>query len=478
MFAETGKGDIKLRKERFVLGWEDDSEETQFIKGVLSNRVKSVMESHHGMWNYMTYRDAIKILGLDTEEIYKEGRIDLDPKKWADFGWMTCYAGPPKSAVKAMREQTKASNINPYSPDLINPLRDACAEIKLKRERSKEFEVIGTEGGQAGISYALQTFINPGDEVIITDPGYFHFESAILMARGVPVRIPLNSKNGYRLNPDEVKEHVTPRTKVIIVCDPINPFGTVQLKDELITLIEIARRHDIIIIDDITHNAQRIDLDTSHYPMSSLWREANVDNVISTFSVSHGYGMAGVRIGFLAGHTELMRACLITKVSLTRLSTNLIAQYGALAALKDDDYVRKSEEIIRHNYNHIKETIRQTKGVSIPVEPKYGFSMVIDVSGTGVTAQELTVALFKHKVAVYPGDGLGDVGATDYIRLNISRPDLWAFRHFRNVLPLAIKEAKFGIYRKGVIQFFKEKKTERAKRILQKMKDMHLADGR
>ena len=156
---------------------------------------------------------------------------------------------------------------------------------------------------------------------------------------------------------------------------------------------------------------------------------------------------------------------------MTRLNTNLIAQYGALAALKDDDYVRKSEEIIRHSYNHIKETIRQTKGVSIPVEPKYGFSMVIDVSGTGVTAQELTVALFKHKVAVYPGDGLGDVGATDYIRLNISRPDLWAFRHFRKVLPLAIKEAKFGIYRKGVIQFFKEKKTERAERILKKMQD-------
>ena len=478
MFGETGKGDIKLRKDRFVLGWEVDSDETLFMKSVLSNRVKAVMESHHGMWNYMTYRDAIKILGLDTEEIYKEGRVDLDPKKWADFGWMTCYVGPPKSAVKAMREQTKASNINPYSPDLINPLRDDCAEIKLKRERSKEFEVIGTEGGQAGISYALQTFINPGDEVIITDPGYFHFESAILMVRGVPVRIPLNSRNGYRLNPDEVKEHITPRTKVIIVCDPLNPFGTVQLKDELIALIEITRRHDIIIIDDITHNSQRIDPNAIHYPMSSLWREINVDNVVSTFSVSHGYGMAGIRIGFLAGHTELMRACLIAKVSLTRLNTNLIAQYGALAALREENYIRKSEYIIRRNYNHIKKTISQTNGVSIPVEPKYGFSMVVDVSGTGVTAQELTVALFKHRVAVYPGDGLGNVGATDYIRLNISRPDLWAFRHFRKVLPLAIKEARSGIYRKVVIQFFKEKKTERAKRILQQMKDMHLADER
>ncbi len=467
-----------MKNERFILEWEDDAQDSAFMKNVLSNRVKSVMESPHGMWNYMTYRDAIKILGLDAGEIYKNGRIDLDPREWADFGWMTCYAGPPKSAIEAMRKQTKASNVNPYSPDLINPLRDACVEIKLKRERGRDFEVIGTEGGQAGISYALQTFINPGDEVIITDPGYFHFESAILMARGAPVRIPLNAKNGYRLNPDEVKESITPRTKAVIVCDPLNPFGTVQTKDELIALIEIARRHDVIIIDDITHNTQRIDLDSLHYPMSSLWREINTDNVVSVFSVSHGYGMAGVRIGFLAGHPELMRACLITKVSLTRINTNLIAQYGALAALKDEDYIKKSEQIIRRNYIHIKETVRQTKGVSIPVEPKYGFSMVIDVSRAGVTAQELTVALFRRRIAVYPGDGLGSTGATDYIRLNISRPDLWAFRLFRKALPLAIEEAKSGIYRKGVIQFFKEKKTERAERILQKMKGMHLADDR
>ncbi len=467
-----------MKKERFVLGWESGIEEPTFIKNALSNRIKSVMESPHGMWNYMTYRDAIKILGLDAGEIYKEGRVDLDPKEWADFGWMTCYAGPPKSAVEAMRKQTRGSNINPYSPDLINPLRDACARIKLRRERSKEFEVIGTEGGQAGISYALQTFINPGDEVIITDPGYFHFESAILMARGVPVRIPLNSRNGYRLNPDEVKGYITPRTKVIIVCDPLNPFGTVQTKDELIAFIEIARRYDIIIIDDITHNTHRIDPHSLHYPMSSLWRDINTDNVVSVFSVSHGYGMAGVRIGFLAGHSDLMRACLIAKTSLTRLNTNLISQYGALAALKDEDYIKKSEGIIRRNYSHIKETIGQIKGLSIPVEPKYGFSMVIDISHTGTTAQELTVALFKRRVAVYPGDGMGNVGATEYIRLNISRPDLRAFKYLRNVLPPAIEEARSGIYRKGVIGFFKEKKTERAERIIQKMKEIHLADER
>ena len=61
--------------ERFVLGWETGARDLDFLDSVLSDRVKSVMESPHGMWNYMTYRDAIKILGLDIGEIYKEGRV-------------------------------------------------------------------------------------------------------------------------------------------------------------------------------------------------------------------------------------------------------------------------------------------------------------------------------------------------------------------------------------------------------------------
>jgi len=290
------------------------------------------------------------------------------------------------------------------------------------------------------------------------------------MAGGVPVRIALGKQNGYRLRPDEVEQMITTRTKVVIVCDPINPFGTVQTKDELIAIAGIAKKRNIMIIDDITHNTHRLDPNAVHYPMASLWKETDVDNVISTFSVSHGYGMAAVRLGFLAGHPDLMRACLMAKVALTRLNTNLIGQYGALAAIKDGNYVKKSEEIVRRNYSHIKETINHVPGVSIPVEPQYGFSMIIDVSETGVSAQELTVALFKHRVAVYPGDGLGDVGATEYIRLNISRPDIWAFEHFRKSLPEAISEAKTGIYRQKIIRFFEKKGTKRARRILSRIK--------
>lgn len=459
-----------MKKERFVLGWDIEEGSCSSVNNVLSDRARSIMDSPHGMWNYMTYRDAINMLGYDAGEIYKEGRIDLEPTKWADFGWMVCYMGPPKSAVKAMRRHSTPEYINPYSPDLISPLREACAAIKFKRERGKNFEIIGTEGTQAGVSYVLQTFVNPGEEVIITDPGYFHFESAILMAGGIPVRIPLSIQNNFRLNPQEVEARITPRTKIIIVCDPVNPFGTVQTKEELIEIVRVSQYHNIIIINDITHNTHCIDPKAVHYPIASLWKETNVDNVCSTFSLSHGYGMAGVRLGFLSGHPDLMRACLLSKVALTRLNSNLIVQYGALAALRDQGYVKKSELRIRRNYAHIKETINQTRGVSIPVEPEYGFSMIVDVSQTGITSQELTVSLFKRHIVVYPGDGLGDVGATDYIRLNISRPDKRAFEKLRNSLSQAIEEAQTGVFQKPVMRFFEKRSTERARWIVQRVK--------
>ena len=460
-----------MSQKRFVLGWQSESEALPLLERAKSGKLDSVMRSPHGMWNYMTYRDAINILGMDPARIYTDGRIDLDPRQWADFGWMLCHCGPPESVVREMKKRTSRSNINPYSPDLINPLRDLCAESVFKRKRGGDFEVIGTEGAQAGISYALGSFTDPGDEVIITDPGYFHFESAVLMAGGVPLKTTLDAGNGFRLDPLEIEKLLSEKTKTIIVCDPVNPFGTVQKKEELLSLIEIARDNGIMIINDITHNTHRIDPGSQHFPMSSLSRDTNTDNVISTYSVSHGYGMAAVRIGFLAGHPDIMKACLTAKVSMTRLNTNLIAQYGALAALRDRNYIAETEGIIRKNYRFIKDVVARTRGIEIPVEPSYGFSMVIDVSGTGVTAQELTVSLFKRKVAVYPGDGLGDSGATDYVRLNFSHSDRRALERFEDSLGKAVEEAKTGIYTESVIRFFEQKQNERATWILRKLKN-------
>src|SRR5206468_429215 len=106
------------------------------------------------------------------------------------------------------------------------------------------------------------------------------------------------------------------------------------------------------------------------------------------------------------------------KAALTRLNTNLVSQRGALAALNDDSYLPAAERVIGANLSHLEETLRGVDGVELPVRPRRGLSCALDVSGTGASAQELMVALFARRVAVYPGDGLGETTAATTIRLN------------------------------------------------------------
>jgi aspartate/methionine/tyrosine aminotransferase len=440
-----------------ILTWK----ETGRAGPALSERLRRLRESHHGMWNYLTYRDAIGLVGLDPEAIYPGGTTRLDPTEWADLGWLTCFAGPPSAAVEAMREAVSAGSLNQYTPDLIEPLRDAAARL-FGHARDGNFEVVGTEGAQAGLALALLASVDPGDEVIVSDPGYFHLPSAVIAAGGIPVAVPVGPGSGFRLDPDAVETAITPRTRAVCLVDPLNPYGTAQTDDELAAFAQLADRHRLLLLHDVTHGPLELDPDTPFRPLPA---SGPTGNAVAMLSVSHCWGMAGARIGFLAGPPGFVRACLQLKAALTRLNTNLISQYGALAALSDETYLPAAERTIRSNLAHLEETLRGVDGVRLTVRPQRGLSCAIDVSGTGATAQELMVALFARRVAVYPADGLGETAATTAIRLNLSRPDSWAMEHLRSVLPDAVEEAASGRWREPVARLLEGKGTARGARL-------------
>jgi len=438
-----------------VLTWGTDPGSTPQLA---SERLIALEHSHHAMWNYLTYRDAIAIVGLDPAELYPGGTTRLDPAHWADLGWLTCFAGPPASAVEAMRDAVTAEHLNQYSPDLIEPLREAAAGV-LGRARDAGFEVVGAEGAQAGIALSLMAVAGPGDEVILSDPGYFHVPSAVIATGAVPVTVPIGAGSAYRLDPDAVAAAITPRTRAIVLVDPLNPFGTVQTAGELATLARLADEHDLLLIHDVTHGSLVIDPDV---PFASLPALELTDNAVATFSVSHCYGMAGARIGFLAGPARLMRGCLRLKAALTRLNTSLIAQHGALAALRDEPYLDYAQGIVRRNLDHLRATLAGIDGIDLTTAPVRGLACALDTAGAGVTSQELMVALFARRVATYPGDGMGSTGAATTLRLNLSRPDAWAMEHLRAVLPDAIAEAASGRWREPVAALLEGKGTPRA----------------
>jgi aspartate/methionine/tyrosine aminotransferase len=445
-----------------VLTWTD----AQPIGLAASDRLRRIASSHHGMWNYVTYRDAIALLGLDPAEIYPAGSTRLDPARWADLGWLTCFCGPPASALAAMRAAVCEESLNQYTPDLIEPLREAAA-AQFQCPRDEHFEVVGTEGAQAGLALALMASVDPGDEVIVSDPGYFHIPPAVLAAGGIPVPVTIGPQTGFRLDPDDVRAAISDRTRAICVVDPVNPYGTVQSPDELEALAELAERRRLLLIHDVTHAPLALEAD---HPFVSLPGLKLTGNAVAVMSVSHCYGMAGARIGFLGGPRGFVRGCLQLKAALTRLNTNLISQQGALAALRDRAYLAGAAHTISCNLAHLERTLEVVPGVRLAVRPRRGLACALDVSGTGASAQELMVALFARRVAVYPADGLGDTAAASAIRLNLSRPDRWAMEHLRAALPEAVDEAASGRWRGPVVELLERKGTGRARAIAQEIR--------
>ncbi len=441
---------------RSVLTWRPPSGEGM---PPISKRARAVLSDAQGFGNYMTYRDAYRILGWDPAEIYRDGTITLNREEWADLGWMANHVGPSPRVLDAVRGAVDAQHLGPYSPDLDAALRDTMAARLLGRARDEEFEVIGTEGAQAGVGYAALTCLDPGDEVIATDPGYFHFAPALRLAGARPRFVPLGESNGYRLDPDEVRAALTPKTKALIVCDPVNPFGTVQRREELVALAELSAERRLVLISDTTHSAHRIDPEARHHSLARIAADVPGAIVLASSGLAHGYGLAGMRIGALGGPPELIRACLQVKIATVRLNTNRLAQVAAAAAFADEEWQRRGEEVIRRNLA----TLR--KIVAPVVSPQYGFSCAVDTSHVKASAQELTVALCKRRVAVYPGDGLGEVGATATIRINLSDPDPRALRRLAAAWDDAVAEAESRVYRDGVRDFFLATGTERGRRL-------------
>jgi len=360
-----------------------------------------------------------------------------------------------------MREAVGAEALSQYSPDLVEPLRDEAARV-LGRPRDATFEVIGTEGAQAGIALSLLAAIDPGDEVILGDPGYFHLPSAVIAAGGAPVFVPAGRDSGFRIDVDAAAAAVTPRTRAICLVDPSNPYGAVLGCDELAALAALAERHDLLLIHDVTHGPLAVDPASAWVPLPAT---DLTERAVATFSVSHCWGLASARIGFLAGPRDLMRGCLQLKAAITRMSTGYAGQHGALAALRDRDHLPRAERAIRANLAALEDALADVPGLSLAVRPRRGLSCAVEIDPALTTAQELMVALFARRIAVYPGDGLGENGAATTVRLNLSHPEPWPLQRLRDALPDAAAEASAGRWRAPVAELLDGKGTERARRL-------------
>jgi aspartate aminotransferase len=321
----------------------------------------------------------------------------------------------------------------------IPPLREAIATDATAR---KAFgvtpdRVFVTVGGKGVMVYAILATIDPGDEVIVPDPGYPIYESLTRFVGGTPVPIPIRQEHDFRLDPGELASLVTPRTRMIVINSPANPTGGVLTRGDLEAIAELAIRHDLIVLADEIYS--RIVYDGEHVSIASLPGMAERTVVLDGFSKT--YAMTGWRLGYAIVPPALVEAygtLIINTVS----CAPTFAQIGATEALTGpQDAVDRMVAEFRVRRDLVVDGLNALPGVSCRT-PAGAFYVFPDISGSGLTGGQLADRLLHEAgVCVLAGTAFGGVG-NNHIRISYANARdnlLTAIDRMRTVLePLAV----------------------------------------
>lgn len=267
-------------------------------------------------------------------------------------------------------------------------------------------EIMVTVGGSEAIDLACRTLINPGDEVICLDPSYVSYEPSIAMAGGVVVRLKLQAEDQFVIQPEQLLELITPKTKAIILNYPNNPTGAVALRADLEKIAPILIAHDLYLITDEIY--------------AEIWYENEPYTSIASFDglkertvyingFAKAFAMTGWRLGYVCAPSEIMDQ-MVKIHQYTILAAPTISQYAGIVALRDTE---EQVETMRVSYLQRRNFLMaRFKEMGLPCfVPGGAFYTFPDIREFGVTSEEFALRLLaEEKLAVVPGAAFGDAG--------------------------------------------------------------------
>ncbi|HCR48944.1 MAG TPA: aspartate aminotransferase, partial [Bacteroidetes bacterium] len=324
----------------------------------------------------------------------------------------------PQPIVRAAIEALGAERGFTYTDNTgLLALRQEIS-LKLKNHNLLEYspkEIICSNGGKQSVAQALMVLCRPGDEVLIPAPYWVSYPEMTVLAGGTPVPMPTSVSTEYRITPDQLEAAINQHTRVLILCSPSNPTGSVYSPEELEALAEVLRKHpDIWIISDELY--EHVIFDAKHISFASLKRMKERTITINGFSKA--YAMTGWRLGYAAGPLEVVKA--MDKVqSQTTSNPCHLSQLAGIAALQMSfDPIAKMVVAFRERRDTVLTLLNGIDGIKCP-KPEGAFYLFPDVSsffgkttpdGSLIqTAGELALYLLREAhVATVAGEGFGD----------------------------------------------------------------------
>ncbi len=272
-------------------------------------------------------------------------------------------------------------------------------------EYNENTDIIVTVGASEAIDMALRTLLTPGDEVLIPEPCYVSYQACTLMSGGVPVSVPLSAENKFKLTPEDLEKHITPKSKVLILSFPNNPTGAIMDREELTALANVAIKHDLIVISDEIY----CELTYEKEPISVASLPGMKERTILVNGVSKSFAMTGWRIGYVACAPEFISA-MVKIHQYTILCAPIMGQMAAIEAFQNG---LPEVEKMRTEYNYRRRYIVE-KAAEIGLDmvtPEGTFYVFPSIKKFGMSSEEFAGRLLQEKkVAVVPGNAFGACG--------------------------------------------------------------------
>jgi aminotransferase len=323
----------------------------------------------------------------------------------------------PQNIIDAAVRSLKRGETH-YTPNAgLLPLREAIAR-HIRDEFSvapdPEREVIVTAGGMEALMLGMMVLIDPGDEVIISDPHWPNYPRQVQMCGGIPRFVPVCEQDGFVLIPENVRKAVTTKTKMIVLNSPSNPTGAVMGRDILSEIAHIAVEHDLFVISDEVYHHFLYD-GATFTSISTLEGMRERTLVIDSFSKT--YAMTGWRVGYAVGPEKIVK-------TMVKYQENFIAcvssqaQYAAIEALEGSQApLHRMIRIYAERRKLIVAGINGMTNLSC-IPPKGAFYCFVNIRKSHMSSEEFAMELLKETgVVTVPGSGFGRAGE-GYMRMS------------------------------------------------------------
>lgn len=319
----------------------------------------------------------------------------------------------------------------------LKELKEEIAEYLNRRchvKYSDKDEIMVTVGGSEAIDIALRAMLDEGDEVLLPMPSYVSYLPCITLADGVPVVINLKEENQFKLTKEELLEHITDKTKVLILPFPNNPTGAIMMKEDLQPIVDVVIEKDLYVISDEIY--AELTYGGEHITIASFPGMKERTVLINGFSKA--YAMTGWRLGYAAAPKLILEQMLkIHQFAIMCAPT--ASQYAAVEALRNgDDDVAHMREAYDQRRRFLVHELRRI-GFDV-FEPFGAFYVFPSIQKFGMTSDEFATRLLEEeKVAVVPGTAFGACGegflrisyaySIDNLKLALERIERFVNRH-------------------------------------------------